>query len=430
MSAHLARLGALAIGLLPSVAWASAGGADGPRVAGIPVDFLLFVTVLIGVALFHHHTLQVAVTGLIVITTYKLGFTSFDLATHLTHEWVTIANLLGLLVGFALLANHFEESGVPELLPRYLPDDWKGGFVLLWLVFVISGFLDNIAAAMIGASVASTVFHGRVHIGYLAAIIAASNAGGAGSVVGDTTTTMMWIAGVSPIVVVPAYIGSFVATLISGLIASRQQHAHQPIQANASANAHIDLTRVGIVAFMLLSAMGANITANVAFPEYASAGPWLALALWAALLITTPVRAPAWGLAPDALRGAVFLLSLVLCASMMPVSELPSPSWQTAMGLGFVSSIFDNIPLTALAIHQNGYDWGMLALAVGYGGSMIWFGSSAGVAVSNRFPEAKSTLDYVRNGWHVVLGYVVGFLVMLALNGWHPSMIGTTTGGH
>ena len=45
-----------------------------------------------------------------------------------------------------------------------------------------------------------------MHIGYIAGIVAASNAGGSGSVVGDTTTTMMWIDGVSPFDVVAAYI--------------------------------------------------------------------------------------------------------------------------------------------------------------------------------------------------------------------------------
>ena len=39
---------------------------------------------------------------------------------------------------------------------------------------------------------------------------------------------------------------------------------------------------------------------------------------------------------------------------MMPVDHLPSASWQTALGLGFVSAVFDNIPLTALAIKQGG----------------------------------------------------------------------------
>ena len=82
--------------------------------------------------------------------------------------------------------------------------------------------------------------------------------------------------------------------------------------------------------------------------------------------------------------------------------------------------MFDNIPLTALAIKQDGYDWGFLAFAVGYGGSMLWFGSSAGVALSNMYPEAKSAGRWLRHGWHVALAYIVSFLVMVFVVGWHP----------
>jgi hypothetical protein len=130
--------------------------------AGIPLDYLLFALTLLGVAVFHAHTLKVALIGATVITLNQALFSSFNegpglagLVAHLAHEWVTLANLLGLLVGFALLADHFEKSRVPELLPHLLPDDWKGAFLLLAGVFVMSGFLDNIAAAMIGGTMAA-----------------------------------------------------------------------------------------------------------------------------------------------------------------------------------------------------------------------------------------------------------------------------------
>ena len=187
---------------------APAGASPEPLyLLGIPVDFILFALTLLGVALFHHHTLQVALTGLAAIVAYKLAFTGFKfgpglggLALHMQHEWVILANLFLLLMGFALLSRHFEKSKLPDVMPAFLPDDWKGAFLLLVIVCVLSSFLDNIAAALIGGVMAREVFRGKVHIGYLAAIVAASNAGGAGSVVGDTTTTMMWIAGVSPLV--------------------------------------------------------------------------------------------------------------------------------------------------------------------------------------------------------------------------------------
>ena len=82
-----------------------------PTLLGIPVDFILFAAVLIGVALFHHHTLKVAVTGLVVISLYKITITGFKTGPgvngfigHLGHEWVILVNLLGLLLGFALLS--------------------------------------------------------------------------------------------------------------------------------------------------------------------------------------------------------------------------------------------------------------------------------------------------------------------------------------
>lgn len=411
-------------GLLASL---PAHAAEGLAVLGIPLDFILFALTLLGVALFHHYTLRVALTGLFMISLYKIGFTGFNEGAgvlgwlaHLQHEWVVLANLLGLLLGFALLARHFEDSGVPHVLPRFLPDDWKGAFVLLVMVFVMSGFLDNIAAALIGGTVAASVFKRRVHIGYLAAIVAASNAGGAGSVLGDTTTTMMWIDGVAPTDVFHAYVGAAVALVVFGLVAARQQHAYQPIQKNAGTGARVDWPRVGIIAWILLAAVGTNITVNTLFPDVSDAFPFLGAAVWVAILLAVPLRKPEWSLLPDAAKGSVFLLSLVVCASMMPVEKLPAASWETTFGLGFISAVFDNIPLTALALAQGGYDWGVLAYAVGFGGSMVWFGSSAGVALSNLFPEAKSVGTWLKSSWHVPLGYVIGFLVMLAVVGWHP----------
>jgi len=413
--------------LAPSTVLAAGAARHLPTLLGVPVDFILFGLTLLGVALFHHHTLRVAVVGLAAITLYQLlgpGFRAgpglAGLAGHLHHEWVTLANLLGLLMGFALLSNHFERSEVPAELPRYLPDDWKGGLVLLLLVFVLSSFLDNIAAALIGGTMARVVFRGRVHVGYLAAIVAASNAGGAGSVVGDTTTTMMWIAGVRPGQVLDAYVACGAAVLVFGIPAALQQQRHEPITKDAPPGIQVDWVRVGVVAFILATAIAANVVANLRFPAVLDDFPVIGAAVWAALLLTAPLRAPDWKLLPGALRGSVFLLSLVLCASMMPVERLPAASWATTLGLGFISAVFDNIPLTALALQQGGYDWGMLAYAVGFGGSMIWFGSSAGVALASQFPEARSVGAWLRHGWYVAVAYLVGFFALLLVLGWHP----------
>ena len=395
---------------------------------GVPFEFVLFGLTFAGVALFHHHTLQVALIGLGAIVLYKLAFTGFKagpgmdgLALHMLHEWVILANLFGLLLGFALLSNYFEASQVPAVLPRYLPDDWKGGFVLLWMIFVLSSFLDNIAAALIGGTIARTVFRGKVHIGYLAAIVAASNAGGSGSVVGDTTTTMMWIDGVDPLDVLEAFVAAGAAMLIFGVPAALQQQGYSPITNDAAAGVRVDWPRVAIVASILLAAIIVNVIVNVKFSAYSDRFPFIGAGVWAAIFIAALWRRPAWALLPGAFKGSVFLLSLIVCASLMPVEKLPAASWQTALGLGFVSAVFDNIPLTALALKQGGYDWGYLAYAVGFGGSMIWFGSSAGVALSSMYPQARSVGLWLKHGWHVALAYVIGFFVLYAVLGWHPN---------
>ena len=400
---------------------------EGPALLGIPVDFVLFALTLIGVAIFHRHTLQVALTGLAVITLYKLGFTGFRTGQgvegflwHMHHEWVILTNLLCLLVGFALLSRHFEESRVPDVLPRFLPDDWKGAFVLLVMIFVLSSFLDNIAAALIGGTIAATVFRHKVHIGYLAAIVAASNAGGSGSVVGDTTTTMMWLDGVDPLDVLHAFVAAGAALAIFGIPAALQQQRYSPIMKHEPHHAPVDWTRVGIVAAILIVAIATNMTVNLRFKHLSDAFPFIGVSVWVVILLCAPLRKPEWKLVPEAFKGSVFLLSLVTCASLMPVEKLPAASWQTAMGLGFVSAVFDNIPLTALALKQGGYDWGFLAYAVGFGGSMIWFGSSAGVALSNMYPEAKSVGLWLRHGWHVAIAYVIGFFALLWTLGWEP----------
>jgi uncharacterized membrane protein YeaQ/YmgE (transglycosylase-associated protein family) len=404
-----------------------ASGGEMPSIGNIRLEFILFGLTLLGVALFHKHTFWVAISGLTVIFLYKFIFDPhFHYFEHLLGEtpfleqlidkearegeWGIILNLAGLLLGFAVLAKIFEESGVPDIIPNYLPNDWKGPFVLLVLVFFMSAFLDNIAAALIGGTIAMVVFKNKVHIGFIAAIVASSNAGGAGSVLGDTTTTMMWIDGVSAFEVLHAFIGAIVVLIIVAWYGSHQQDKFNKIQSDATVGVKVDYAKLAIVGLILVGAISTNVLYD--FP---------ALGVWIAIAIGSLIRKMPWHEVPASIKGTVFLISLVISASLMPVDELPEASWMSAFILGFVSSVFDNIPLTKLCLDQGHYDWGLLAYAVGFGGSMIWFGSSAGVAITNKFPHARNVGLWVRKGWHVVPAYVAGFFTILIIWGWHPT---------
>src|SRR2546428_1537797 len=304
-----------------------------PVIFGIPIDFVLFGLTLLCVAVFHHHTMRVAVAGLATITTYKIVFTGFKtgegamgFVSHVEDEWVILANLLCLLMGFALLSRHFEKSHLPAVLPKYLPHNWKGGFILLAMVWLLSSFLDNIAAALIGGAMAHQIFRGKVHIGFLAAIVAASNAGGSWSVVGDTTTTMMWIAGVSPIQVFHASVAATTALFVFGIPAAIKQHKYSPILGHTHEHPNVDRARIGIVGLILILALAANVTVNTKFPEHTDRFPFICVAVWVAILMSVGIRRPDWEVLPRALRSSIFLLSLVLIASMMPVERLPLAS--------------------------------------------------------------------------------------------------------
>lgn len=404
-----------------------AAGGQVPTIGPIRIEFIIFGLILLGVALFHKQTFWVAVIGLTVLLTFKLVFDpGFHLMEHLfgttpfgeqlmdknlrQGEWGIILNLLGLLLGFALLSKIFEESGVPDVLPKYLPNDWKGPFLLLIFVFILSSFLDNIAAALIGGAIALVVFKNKVHIGYIAALVAASNAGGSGSVVGDTTTTMMWIDGVSPLNVVHAYVAAGVALLFLSWFASHQQDKYQRIQQDSTIDVKIDWIKILNVALILIGAIISNFLYDMP-----------ALGVWIAIIIGATYKKVPWQEVPGSIKGTIFLLCLVFCASLMPVEELPNASWFTALALGFLSAVFDNIPLTKLCLDQGHYDWGMLAYTVGFGGSMIWFGSSAGVAITNKFPEARNVVLWVKNGWHVAVAYIIGFFTLYLIMGWEPA---------
>jgi Na+/H+ antiporter NhaD/arsenite permease-like protein len=398
-----------------------------PSIGPVRLEFIIFGLILLGVALFHKQTLWVAVIGLTLLLTFKLIFDpGFHFQEHLfgttplgqqimdkslrQGEWGILVNLIGLLLGFAILAKIFEESGVPDILPKFLPDDWKGPFLLLIFVFILSSFLDNIAAALIGGAIAIVVFKNRLHVGYIVALVAASNGGGSGSVVGDTTTTMMWIDGVNAFNVLHAFIAAGIALLFFAWFASHQQDKYQRIQKDASPGAKIYWLKIINVGLILAGAIISNILYDMP-----ALGVWIALATGAFL---GPVP---WKEMRTAIKGTIFLLCLVSCASLMPVEELPGASWITAISLGFLSAIFDNIPLTKLCLEQGHFDWGMLAYSVGFGGSMIWFGSSAGVALTSKFPESRNVILWVKSGWHVTVAYIIGFFALYLIMGWEPA---------
>lgn len=378
------------------------------RPFGISFEFIIFGAIILGIAVFSSKRVQIVVWGVLILIVYKiLVHSSFG---NLNCElYVQLINLFGLITGFTVMAKHFENSGFSKRIPHYLPHGWLGPFVLLMSIGFISTFLDNILAALIGAEIAKKIFNEKVHIGYVAAIVAAANAGGAFSVIGDTTTTMMWLAGVPWDHIIRAFIASAVAILFCGYFAARkQQHLQKIVSLESNVKPKIIYAHLYRVTLIIIGALVANRALD--FP---------AIGVWIVIIIDSFFFKYNWKNVNQSVKVSFFLLLLVFSASMVPVGELPSATVQSTFVLGLISSVFDNIPLTQLTIKQGGYDYAFVAYAVGFGGSMIWFGSSAGVAITTEFPNAANFVSWVRRSWFIPIGYILGFLSLCLLYSYH-----------
>ena len=83
----------------------------------------------------------------------------------------------------------------------------------------------------------------------------------------------------------------------------------------------VDWARVGIVVFILVVAIVANVVANLEFPAVLDRFPVIGAAVWVAILATAPIRRPDWSLMPSTFRGTIFLLAIGVRAVVGPVQD-------------------------------------------------------------------------------------------------------------
>jgi hypothetical protein len=125
--------------------------------------------------------------------------------------------------------------------------------------------------------------------------------------------------------------------------------------------------------------------------------------MWAGMVVAAPLARAQLASAAGNLQGHHVPLGARRLRVDNASRKTPSRLLADGTGARVLSAVFDNIPLTALARNRGGYDWGHLAYAMGFGGSMIGFSSSAGVALANMYPDAKSAARWRLHGWHVTV---------------------------
>lgn len=451
----------------------------------------VFLFALLGLVAFHRHKIVVIALGAAVMSAIFVGehggrglFDHFLGADRHAHERRNILlQLLLLLPGFDRMAYFFEHSGACAWIERRLKGD-RGVLFMLW---ALSGVLDNIATAMLGGAIiknryGSIIRHCRAQEDsrkrklpgwlflLLVAVVGVSNLGGAASAFGDTTTTMMWIHGVPILALATGYPASFVGQLLLARF-SVAKHKEMPEDYDHTQEGRqesIDWTwrgacRGGLGGLALVALPwrwgrlgtvlvdGRRLLPMLGIPGMALGNVLLdqpGLGLWAGMLggyaagraldrlRGTPATPFGWGSMLKSLPNTAFLLVLIYAAKLIPLAVIaevifgafgrlavPVDYDVVAVVLGLISPVFDNIPLASLALDIGGFEWPFLALAIGFGGSMLWFGSSAGVALAKEFPELEQTRDWFPRPFFVVFGvYWVILLAHLLIWQWLPAL--------
>ena len=370
-------------------------------------EFMAFFGVLLGLMMFHHHKMYVVLAGFSALSAFYLNKHGLGgYGAHFGHheEYHLLYNLALLLPGFGLVAHYFEKSGFDARLSKYITKDSH----LLWAVFVLSIGLDNIAAALIGAVLLKARYGQNVPFILQVAVVGSSNDGGTGSFTGDTTTVMLFIAGVSILTLSHAFVAAIPVQL--ALVWWASKHGVDPLPSKRG-----EATPVNWSLFLPLLAIPGLAIGNIAFDQ-PGLGLWVGLLLG---MIAGRVKMD-WHAFKEALPNTYFLVLLVATAGLLPLEALKPllskmESNSVAILLGILSPWFDNIPLTAIAIKIGGFDYGLLAFCVGFAGTAMWFGSSAGVALGLKFPEFYNTKNWTKPFFAIMAIYAFGVVCYLGV---------------
>lgn len=290
---------------------------------------------------------------------------------------------------------------------------------LLWifsiLAFILSAIIDNLTATIVLITILQKVIQDRnTRLWFAGLIIVAANAGGAWSPIGDVTTTMLWIGKkvTTPELIKYLFIPSVVCMVVPTLIASRYKSFRGTI--NNKEVSEIKKSPFG--SRMLYLGLGSILFVPffkqiTHLPPYV--GMMLSLAVVAAFAelyssakfslsnidetaddhaIHSPVHA---ALTKIELPSILFFLGILMAVGALESLGLlfnfagqltqAIPNMDIVVSLfGVISAVIDNVPLVAasMGMFSQGPDdpiWHAIAFAAGTGGSMLVFGSAAGV---------------------------------------------------
>jgi Na+/H+ antiporter NhaD/arsenite permease-like protein len=345
---------------------------------------------------------------------------------------MTIVELIDGHEGFALVTDRIRTKNRRTLL-------WTVGL----LTFFLSAVLDNLTTTIVMVSMLKKIVRNREdRLRFVGLVVIAANAGGAWTVIGDVTTTMLWIKHkISAVdVMSELFLGSLVCLIVPLIGMSWWMPGEIETSDNqAKTTMGHEIQRWHQWLFLLLGLAGLLLVPI--FKTFTHLPPYMGMMLSLSILwivsewvgrsfdeVTKSSTGVVAALKRLDLSSILFFLGILLAVAALGSMGVLRTAAETldmylpnrdvvAIAIGLVSSVVDNVPLVAAGIEM--YDlpmndpfWMLLAYSAGTGGSCLIIGSAAGVAAMG--------LDHVDFIWYArkmlpwaLLGYISGAIVVL-----------------
>jgi Na+/H+ antiporter NhaD/arsenite permease-like protein len=307
---------------------------------------------------------------------------------------------------------------------------WLTGF----LAFFISPIADNLTTALILSTVLITIERENKNFLVPGAIniVVAANAGGAWSPFGDITTLMAWTSGKGAftdfLFLFPASIGGYLVTayLLSRFVPKTKPEFDASTQKTPELMHGANIA-IGLGVFTIASAVLSHQVLHLP-------------AMWGMMFGLAVLKLFQYRLKKKynsklnifesmskienntllfffgilAAVGALYFIGWLGLAAVVYDPSVLGPTWSN-IGVGFISAIVDNVPVMSAILKANpdmGLDqWMLVTLTAGVGGSLISFGSAAGVGVMGKLPGIYTFGSHMKFAWAILIGYIVSVAI-------------------
>ena len=362
-----------------------------------------------------------------------------NLASETTHQLnenlLEIATLwLFLMSAMTFVAYLNSKDFISALVQRILPERISERglmFVIAIFAFVFSSFADNVTATLVSIAVVMNLqLEVKKRLKYATLIIFSVNSGGVSLITGDVTTLMIFLENKVTIsnlliLILPSFLGVLtLASLLSMKLSGEVKLAQARIK--------IEKSDVAIALIFVLTISG-TLLANVLFhiPPVLSFLFGLSIMFLVANLLPNKNNQDALNYIREVEYDALlfFLGVLLLVGILKEIGVLDGftqlyqylPAITVNYLVGFMSSVIDNVPLTA-ALLKSGVDmkiteWLMLTYATGVGGSILVIGSAAGIIAMSKV-KGLNFISYLRNAIYLIIAYTVGYIGVYFAANW------------